>query len=301
MPRRIVIIGSSNMDMITQTATLPKPGETLLGGVFSTACGGKGANQAVAAGRLSKEKNVAFIACLGTDAFGNEMLAAMQKDNIDTQYIFREKGPSGVAAIFVSTEGENCIGVSPGANSKLDCDKINQAMPMIEKADIILLQHEIPLGTVEYIIQKAADIGKTVILNPAPAFPVKKEILQKISIITPNETEAEEITGIEVKCIESAKFAAQNLLDAGVENVIITMGSKGALFADNKHKIHIAGESANAVDTTAAGDTFNGALAVYIAEGHSITEAINFANKAAAISVTRKGAQPSIPYRREVK
>ena len=301
MPTKIVIIGSSNMDMITQVADLPKPGETLLGGIFSTAGGGKGANQAVAAARISKDTEVAFIACLGTDAFGDEMLAAMQKDGIDTQYIFREAGPSGVAAIFVSNEtGENCIGVSPGANSKLDCQKIDQAIPMIKNADIIILQHEIPLETVEYVINKAADLGKTIILNPAPAFPVKKEILQKISIITPNETESELITGISVTDEESAKFAAEKLLDAGVKNVIITMGSKGALYANKEKQTLIPGQPAKALDTTAAGDTFNAALAIYIAEGNSISEAIKFANKAAAISVTRKGAQPSIPYRKEL-
>ena len=302
MPGKVVIIGSSNMDMITQVSDLPKPGETLLGGVFSTAGGGKGANQAVAAARMSQDTNVAFVACLGTDAFGNEMDQALQKDNIDTTYVFREPGPSGVAAIFVSNAtGENCIGVSPGSNNKLDCQKIDQAMPLIEKADIILLQHEIPLETVKYVINKAADFGKTIILNPAPAFPVEKEILQKITFITPNETEAEVIAGTEVKDPESAKFAAQKLLDSGVDNVIITLGSKGALYANSNSTTVIPSHKVTPVDTTAAGDTFNGALAIAISEEKTIQEAIEFANQAAAISVTRKGAQPSIPYRKELK
>lgn len=301
MAGKVVIIGSSNMDMITQVADLPKPGETLLGGVFSTAGGGKGANQAVAAARLSKEQNVGFIACIGTDAFGDEMMTAFQKENIDTSFIFREEGPSGVAAIFVSKQtGENCIGVSPGSNSKLDFLKIDQAMPMIEDADIIVLQHEIPLATNEYVINKAAELGKTIILNPAPAFTVKAESLKKISIITPNETEASLISGINVTDKESAKCAAEKLLGSGVKNVIITLGSKGALLANSEQVTLIPGQPAKAVDTTAAGDTFNGALAIAISEGEKIQEAIEFANKAAAISVTRKGAQPSIPCRKEL-
>jgi len=301
MTSKLVVVGSSNMDMITEVETIPKPGETLLGGIFSTAGGGKGANQAIAAARISKETEVDFIACFGTDTFGDEMLVAMKKDNISTKYIFREPGTSGVAAIFVSKEtGENSIGVSPGSNSKLDNHKIDEAMPIIETADIILLQHEIPLATVEYTIKKAADMGKTIILNPAPAFLIKKEILQKVSIITPNETEAEVITGIAVNDILSAESAAQKLLDSGVKNVIITLGSKGALYANNKQKTHIPGQPANAIDTTAAGDTFNGALAIGIAEGNSIIDAVVFANQVAAISVTRRGAQPSIPFRSEL-
>ena len=295
----VVVVGSSNTDMILRVARIPGPGETLLGGEFSTAAGGKGANQAVAARRAGGR--VAFVARLGTDSLGDEALARFRKEGIDVTRIVRDKSkPSGVALIFVSSDGENSIGVAGGANQRLTPRDVAAAKAAISGARILLLQLETPLATVEAASRLARKSGVTVILNPAPARPLPGSLLRNASILTPNEHEASLLTGVKVTGAGSASRAAQILLKRGVGTVIVTMGAAGALLATREGSRLIPGFRVKAVDTTAAGDVFNGALAVSIAEGAAINDAVRFAHAAAAISVTRPGAQPSIPSRREI-
>jgi ribokinase len=297
---RITVVGSSNTDMVIKTSKLPAPGETILGGVFFMNPGGKGANQAVAAARLGGK--VSFIAKTGDDVFGKQARQIFEGENINTDYLMMDTGhPSGVALITVDAKGENCIVVAPGSNSYLSKEDIELAREQIIRSEIVLLQLEIPLETVAYTANIAYDAGKKVILNPAPATQISDEILSRLYMITPNEIEAELISGIPVTDIESAKLAAQHLFDRGVKVVIITLGSKGALlFTREKTKL-IPSPKVDALDTTAAGDVFNGAIAVAISEGSELEEAVEFACKAAAISVTRMGAQSSAPYRKEIK
>lgn len=297
---RIIVIGSSNTDMVIKTSKLPAPGETILGGIFFMNPGGKGANQAVAAARLGGK--VSFIAKTGEDVFGKQAQQIFVSENINTDYLVKDTGhPSGVALITVDAKGENCIVVAPGSNSYLSKEDIDLAREEIIRSDIVLLQLEIPPKTVAYAANIAFEANKKVILNPAPAAKISDELLSILYMITPNETEAELISGIPVTDFESAKLAARNLFDRGVKVVIITLGSKGALlFTGHKAKL-IPSPKVDAVDTTAAGDVFNGAIAVAISEGFELEEAVEFACQAAAISVTRMGAQSSAPHRKEIK
>jgi ribokinase len=300
MKPSIVIVGSSNTDMVIQADHLPAAGETILGGTFFMTQGGKGANQAVAAARLGGQ--VTFIAKVGADVFGEQSVQLYKEEGIDTGYITADASkPSGVALINVDSNGENCIAVAPGANGALNIDDITNAKISLEKASIILLQLEIPLETVSYVASLAETNDIKLVLNPAPACPLPDELLRKISIITPNEKEAEMLTGIKILDIHSAKEAAKMLAAKGIETVIITMGSEGALIFDNNIFEAVPPVKVKAVDTTAAGDVFNGALAVAISEGKDIKHAVQFANAAAAISVTRLGAQASAPRRSEVE
>lgn len=297
--KQIVVIGSSNTDMVIKTSKLPVPGETILGGEFLMNAGGKGANQAVAAARLGGK--VSFIARTGNDLFGNEAKKLFEAENIDTSYLVTDADhPSGVALITVDEKGENCIVVAPGANNYLLESDIDLAREEILRSEIVLMQLEIPLKTVEYATDIAFSAGKKVILNPAPAIKLTDSVLSKLYMITPNETEAELISGIYVTDTESAILAAKNIYTRGVQVVIITMGSKGALLFTGESVVVIPSVKVEAIDTTAAGDVFNGAIAVAIAEGLALEEAVGFACKAAAISVTRMGAQASAPYRQEV-
>lgn len=296
----IVVIGSSNTDMVIKTDKLPLPGETVLGGVFFMNAGGKGANQAVAAARLGG--TVRLIAKTGDDIFGKQAVDLFNKEGIDTSYVLTDSVyPSGVALITVNENGENCIVVAPGANGYLSPMDIQNALRVIEKASVILLQLEIPVETVDYVVRLAEKKNKTIILNPAPAVSLPDELLKNISVITPNQKEAEMLTGVKVNDTKSAKQAALILHQKGVETVIITMGAKGAYFSHNQTDGLINAPQVQAVDTTAAGDVFNGAFAVALSEGMGIAEATAFACKAAAISVTRLGAQGSAPYRIELK
>ena len=296
---RIAVVGSSNTDMVINTSKLPVPGETILGGEFFMNAGGKGANQAVAAARLGGK--VSFIAKTGDDLFGKQARVLFENENINIDYLVTDPNhPSGVALITVDAKGENCIAVAPGANSYLLNNDIDQAREEILRSDIILMQLEIPLETVVYVANIAFDAGRKVILNPAPALQITDELLAKLYMITPNETEAELISGIPVYDKDSAILAARNLYDRGVKVVIITLGSKGALLFTGKEAKLISSPKVEAVDTTAAGDVFNGAIAVAISEGVELEKAVEFACKAAAISVTRMGAQASAPYRKEI-
>lgn len=295
----ILVVGSSNTDMVIKAAHLPKPGETVLGGTFLMNPGGKGANQAVAVARLGGK--VSFICKTGNDIFGNQSKILFEQERIDTSFMFQDKkNPSGVALITVDEHGENCIAVASGANANLSPQDLAKVVPAIEKADIVLMQLEIPLDTVEFVAEEAWKLGKRVILNPAPAQPLSEALLRHLYMITPNETEAEMISGVKISDETSAVAAAKTIRDMGVKNVIITLGTKGALICSDKIIEMIPAFKVEAVDSTAAGDVFNGALTVAISEKKDLTDAVRFACMASAISVTRVGAQSSVPYRKEI-
>ena len=297
---KIVVVGSSNTDMVIQSEHLPAPGETILGGEFFMNPGGKGANQAVAAAKLGGD--VVFVARVGDDIFGQEAVAGFKKEGINTDFIVTDpEQPSGVATIMVDAKGENCIAVASGANNTLSPADVDQAMAQVDAADVLLMQLETPIETIEYVASLGSEKGKTVILNPAPAQALSDELLAKLDVITPNETEAEMLTGIKVENLADAKLAAQALREKGVGTVIITLGSQGAFVLSDSFTGILPVRKVEAVDTTAAGDTFNGALAVGIANGQAIEAAVSFANKAATLSVTRLGAQASVPSLHEVE
>jgi ribokinase len=298
--KQIIVVGSSNTDMIIKLDHIPRPGETILGGEFVTAAGGKGANQAVAAARAGGK--VTFVARVGRDMFGDQAIAGFVKEKINTDHVSRDKSrPSGVALIFVAKDGENSIAVAGGANNGLSATDVKKAKANIADAGMLIMQLETPLEAVQAAADLAAKAGVRVILNPAPARVLPDELLKKISIITPNETEAELLTGINVDSDQAAAQAADKLLARGVKTVIITLGSRGAFVVGDGVKKLVPGFKVKAVDTTAAGDTFNGALAVALVEGQTLTNAVRFANAAAALSVTRLGAQTSVPTRKEIE
>ncbi len=285
--------------MVIKTDRIPQPGETVLGGTFFMNAGGKGANQAVAAARLGG--NVSFICKTGNDVFGKQTVELFKKENINTSFILTDPElPSGVALITVDKYAQNNIVVAPGANNALTVGDIEEIEDFILRSDIILMQLEIPLSTVAYVADIATQNKIPVILNPAPACELPEELLKNISVITPNENEVEKLTGIAVTSIQTAERAAKSLYNRGVETVVITLGSEGALLMNRDMVIHIPGYKVDALDTTAAGDVFNGALAVALSEKKSLQEAVIFASQAAAISVTRFGAQVSAPYIDEI-
>ena len=297
--RQILGVGSCNTDMVIKAAHLPRPGETILGGTFFMNPGGKGANQAVAIARLGGP--VTFICKTGSDIFGHQSQQLFEEEGINTSYVFSDSGnPSGVALITVDEKAENCIVVASGANANLLPSDLEKAEEAIERADLVLMQLEVPMETVCFVADIAWQKGKKVILNPAPAHPLPADLLRHLYLITPNETEAEMITGVKITDESSAAEAARALSGMGVQHVIITLGSKGALIYSNGKAEMVPALKVEAVDTTAAGDVFNGALTVALSEGRSLKEAARFACKASAISVTRVGAHSSAPYRNEV-
>ncbi|MCK4748794.1 MAG: ribokinase [Bacteroidales bacterium] len=298
--KRILVVGSSNTDLIIKVPEIPRPGETLLGGQFQTFPGGKGANQAVAAARSGGD--VVFIASVGDDAYGKEAVRGYKLDNINTENVKICKNiPSGIAMITISDNGENAITVAPGANSKLLPADLDEAEEAFHETDYMLVQLETPIETVKKAVDLCVEFNTSVILNPAPAAELPDEILSAVDIITPNETEAERLTGIKVTDEHDASSAATRLHERGVNTVIITMGAQGAYLSDQATGIGvlIRGFKVEAVDTTAAGDVFNGQLAVALAEGKSFQNAILIAHSAAALSVQKLGAQSSIPRREE--
>lgn len=297
--KQIIVIGSTNTDMVIKTDHLPAPGETILGGKFLMNPGGKGANQAVAAARLGG--SVSFVSKTGNDIFGRQAIENFKNEGINTAYLSADfENPSGVALITVDKNAENCIVVAPGANMSLTETDVDAALSGINESEIILLQLEIPLATVEYSARIATEKKALVILNPAPAVKLSDELLRCIFIITPNETEAQLLTGIKVTDEKSAQKAASILRKKGVKIIIITRGSEGSFIYSDSVCKQVPAPKVKAVDTTAAGDTFNGALCVAIANGYDIEKAVDFANKAASISVTRLGAQSSAPYKKEI-
>lgn len=296
---RVLVIGSSNTDMVVRTPRLPGPGETLTGGTFFMNAGGKGANQAVAAARLGAD--VTLVCKTGDDVFGAQALESFRKEGIRTDYVFRDPGAaSGVALITVDHAGENCIVVAPGANARLLPEDLTDLGPVIEACDVVILQLEIPLDTVLHAAREAFVYGKKVILNPAPAIPLPSELLAFVHLIIPNESEAAILSDTDTSDDHGIYTAAGKISDMGVPNVIVTRGSKGALVYSKGVFGTIAAVPVKAVDTTAAGDVFTAAVAVRLAEGASLPDAARFATNAAAISVTREGAQTSAPYRNEV-
>lgn len=299
MKPEIIVVGSSNTDMVVRTDHLPEPGETVIGGEFMIAPGGKGANQAVAAARAGGK--VYFVAKVGDDIFGKQTLKGLRKDRINTDFISVDKAtPSGIALIMVNKDGENSIAVAPGANSKLSPDDILAASDIFKKAKALLVQLEIPLKTVETAVELGWSNKLTVILNPAPATKLPRQLYKKISIITPNENETKVLTGIRPRNRKDLVLAAEKLRKFGAKTVIITLGEKGAFVYNKDVATFVPSYKVNPIDTTAAGDVFNGALAVAISEGMELVRAVQFANAAAAISVTRPGAQPSAPQRSEI-
>lgn len=298
---KIIVVGSSNTDMVIRTERLPGPGETILGGDFIMNPGGKGANQAVAARRLGAK--VAFVCRLGTDMFGDKAVDAYSEEGIDVSYISRDVNKSsGIALITVDSHAENCIVVASGANASLSAADIDNAVKAVADSDIMLLQLESPMETVEYAAKVAKGLGVKVILNPAPAPKegIPDAVLENVDLIIPNSTEAEMLSGIHITDYESASEAAKEISSKGISQVIITLGAKGSLVFDNGEEAVVPSVKVKAVDTTAAGDTFCGAVAVALSEGKALAEAAGFAAKASALTVTRMGAQPSIPYRDEI-
>jgi ribokinase len=298
MKPKIVVVGSTNTDMVIKAAHLPAPGETILGGTFFMNPGGKGANQAVSAARLGGA--VTFISKTGNDVFGRQSVQLFEEEGIDTSCMLSDsKQPSGVALITVDDNAENCIVVASGANATLSPQDLRKAEHLIGEAAIVLMQLEIPVETVAHVASLAAKQGVKVVLNPAPVCSLPPELLRHVTIITPNSTEAEMLTGVAVTDQAAAEKAARIIREQGVETVIITLGARGALVLHEDTFHHVPPVKVKAVDTTAAGDVFNGALVVALSEGRDIPDAVAFACKASAIAVTRLGAQSSAPYRHE--
>ncbi|WP_112290843.1 ribokinase [Rahnella sp. AN3-3W3] len=296
---KLVVLGSINADHILNINHFPQPGETVIGKQYTIAFGGKGANQAVAAGRSGAD--ISFIACVGDDDIGERVRKQLASDHIDTQPIEAIKDTTtGVALIFVNAEGENVIGIDAGANKAVTPEYLDRYKQQVIGASALLMQLESPLETVIAAAKIAKDNGTQVILNPAPACELPDELLARVDMITPNETEAEKLTGIKVDNNEDAAWAAKALHDKGIATVIITLGSKGVWLSQNGEGKLVAGFRVKAVDTIAAGDTFNGALVTALLEGKPMDSAVRFAHAAAAIAVTRPGAQPSVPWRKEI-
>jgi ribokinase len=294
----ILVVGSSNMDLVVKIQKFPLPGETLLGGEFFMNNGGKGANQAIGVSRLGG--NVKFVCKTGRDSFRDKTIDLFSREGIDTRWmLIDEDTPSGVAMIMVDANGENSIVVAPGANGELCVGDMDCLEELWDSTEYLLLQLEIPMATVLYLIRRAAEKGKKVILNPAPAAALPAEIYSQLHVITPNRIEAEGITGIKINGDESIVKAAEVLYQNGVDHVVITLGKDGALLYSGS-PTWIPSIPAVAVDTTGAGDVFNAALTVALAEGKTTGDAVAFANKAAAKSITRLGAIPSIPHRNEL-
>jgi ribokinase len=296
---RIVVVGSANTDMVVRVPTLPRPGETILGGTFFAARGGKGANQAIAAARAGG--SIALVASVGDDTLGDETLASLTADGVAVDGVRRVAGArSGVALILVDDAGENCIAVAPGANASLAPDHAASITGRLTSNDVLVVQLETPIESVLAAVHAACRAGARVILNPAPAGDLPDELLREVSVLTPNEAEAARLAGMSSVKTATPESIASALLRRGVGAVVITMGPAGAYVADAELREMIPGHRVDARDSTGAGDVFNGALAVALSEGMTLTAAVRFANAAAAISVTRDGAQPSAPYRAEI-
>ncbi len=301
MIKSVLVVGSLNMDLVTIVDKLPLVGESILGEDISYIPGGKGANQACAIGRLGG--SVTMLGCVGEDNFGRIQKEQLSSCNVNVSYLKESKNkPTGTAVIYINSKGENTIVVIPGANSECDVTYLKEHDHLFRQSDYVLLQMEIPEETILYTLTRAKELGKTVILNPAPApDSIPDECLKMIDYIIPNETELAKLSKEEAVDMESIERGAKTLISKGVKNVIVTMGERGSLFVNEKETSHYPARKVEAVDTTAAGDCFNGAFVVGLAEGKTEGEAIKLANIASSIVVTRKGAQISIPSREEIE
>jgi len=301
MQAKVVIVGSLNMDLVTRAPRLPRAGETLAGQSFVTVPGGKGANQAVAAARLGA--SVAMIGCVGDDAYGEQLRSALLVEGIDCQAVTNVANEStGVALIVVDDSSQNAIVIVAGGNGHVTSEVVDGFDALLSRAEVIICQLEVPMATVGYVLKRGHELGKTVILNPAPVSgPLPAEWYAWVDYLIPNESEATALTGLPVDSVAAADAAATALLASGVSKVIVTLGEQGALFATRAHSQHFPAPKVKAIDTTAAGDTFVGGFAAALADGKPESEAIRFGQIAAALSVTRSGAQPSIPTFNDVQ
>jgi len=298
----IVVVGSLNMDLVVEVPAIPLPGETVLGKNFATFPGGKGANQAVAAARLGAR--VSLIGRVGKDAFGDQLLASAQADGIDITHVGRdETAATGVAMIAVDEQGQNSIAVASGANFCLTADHVREAWAELDDVDLLVMPLETPLDTIETAVSLANESGATVVLNPAPARPLPAELLAGIDVLVPNEPETAQLTALPINTEAESRDAARELLALGVGNVVLTLGSRGALVLDGKTESFtlVPARRVEVVDTTAAGDAFVAGLAVALGEGQTLVEAAQFANAVGALAVTKQGAQPGMPAREEVE
>ena len=304
MNSNIIVIGSSNVDLIMKMERLPEKGETITDADFVQTYGGKGANQAVAAARARGGSNVGevtFVNCVGDDAYTPQMVQNYEHDGIDTRYVFQEEGvASGHALVMIGNAGHNYLSVAPGANYRLTPARIAAAQVPLEQAAIIIMQYEVPVDTIRYVMEQAERASIPVLWNFAPARPFDLAYLSKVTILVANEGEAEHLCGQPVRSVADAERAAQAILARGVTHVVVTLGEKGACFANADESFHVSAFAVDTVDTTAAGDTFCGALAVAWVEGKSFQETVRFATAAAALTTTKLGAQPSIPARQAI-
>ncbi len=297
--KNICVIGSLNMDLVVNVDTMPKPGQTIIGSNFKEVPGGKGANQAVAMARLNG--NVSMIGKVGEDGFGQTLINSLKNDKVDTTYIQTAKGATGVALITVDKNAQNSIVVSPGANFEVKEDDIDNNIEAIKNSDIVVLQLETPLNTIKYALNKAKELNKYTILNPAPAVKLDDEIIKNVDLLTPNETELEIISGVSIETEEDIQKAAQIMIEKGVKELIVTLGSKGSLYINKEKSMFKKAYKVEAVDTTAAGDSYTGALAVALSQDKNIEDAMDFASKVGALSVLKEGAQSSLPTLENVK
>ena len=297
--KNICVIGSLNMDLVVNVDTMPKPGQTIIGSNFKEVPGGKGANQAVAMARLNG--NVSMIGKVGGDGFGQTLINSLKNDKVDTTYIQTSKGATGVALITVDKNAQNSIVVSPGTNFEVKEDDIDNNIEAIKNSDIVVLQLETPLNTIKYALNKAKELNKYTILNPAPAVKLDDEIIKNVDLLTPNETELEIISGVSIETEEDIQKAAQIMIEKGVKELIVTLGSKGSLYINKEKSMFKKAYKVEAVDTTAAGDSYTGALAVALSQDKNIEDAMDFASKVGALSVLKEGAQSSLPTLEDVK
>jgi ribokinase len=295
----IVVVGSANVDLIMKMDRLPRVGETVTDAEFIQTFGGKGANQAVAAARAGGK--VVFVGCVGDDSLGGQIITNMSQVGVNVQHLYKtSKAASGTALIMIGSQGENYLSVAPGANYQVDHEQVDRAWGEIESASMVMVQAEIPIETIHYVIDRAASVGKPVMFNVAPARPLGDMPLNKVTMLLVNETEAAFLTGLQVEDESQAWDAVDTLLVMGPRTVILTMGANGCLVGGEKLRQKVPAYRVQALDTTAAGDVFCGALAAALVEGKSLLESLEFAAAAAAICVTRLGAQPSIPHRSEI-
>lgn len=297
--KNICVIGSLNMDLVVNVDKMPKPGQTIIGSNFKEVPGGKGANQAVAMARLNG--NVSMIGKVGEDGFGQTLINALKNDKVDTTYIKTTKGATGVALITVDNNAQNSIVVSPGANFEVKEEDIDNNIEAIKNSDIVVLQLETPLNTIKYALKKSKELNKYTILNPAPALKLDDEIIKNVDLLTPNETELEIISGVSIETEEDIQKAAQIMIEKGVKELIVTLGSKGSLYINKEKSIFKKAYKVEAVDTTAAGDSYTAALAVALSKDKNIKEAMDFASKVGALSVLKEGAQSSLPTLEDVE